>query len=328
MPGLSHKIDSAASTFSSFFTGCINEAEVKEIDVSRIKDAENHPFSIGSDEELEELALSIQESGQQQEAVVRSIKDSDDAYDYEMLVGHRRKAAIDRYLRKWTGQTTIRARVLDCSDDEAAYVMTISNSTQRKNIKYSEIARAYALCKETEPGTRGRPIVGFAATDGKDAIVASKLGVSRAVMYRTIGLLKLIPGLLELVDNREILFIAAVNLSALRVETQDMVLAAIKTRNLRITTELTEDLKKAEDDIGQLNRILNPKVKSDRNRTSREKHPHKIAMKSLDRNLIRRLPDDQRLRFSELDPSVIEEAFRGAILKLLEDTMVGCAPTS
>ena len=113
---------------------------VRNIPISDISDFPDHPFKVRQDEAMVNMVESIRENGVRQPAIIRSMPDG----GYQMLSGHRRKAACLAI-----GLDTIPAVVREMNDDEAIICMVESNH-QRENILPSERAFSYKMQLEAE----------------------------------------------------------------------------------------------------------------------------------------------------------------------------------
>lgn len=195
--------------------------KIEEIDISKIKDFPNHPFKVKDDDKMKELVDSIKEYGIILPVIVRPKKDG----TYEMVSGHRRKRACEL-----SGIKCIRSIVKDLSDDEATLLMVDSN-IQREEILPSEKAFAYKMKLEAmkhqgknvdiEENETSAPLVQKLTSR---ELLGEKVGESRENIRRYIRLTKLIPELLDEVDNKRIAFRPAVELSYLSEENQYVVL--------------------------------------------------------------------------------------------------------
>ena len=108
---------------------------VRNIPISDISDFPDHPFKVRQDEAMVNMVESIRENGVRQPAIIRPMPDG----GYQMLSGHRRKAACIAI-----GLDTIPAVVREMNDDEAIIRMVESNH-QRENILPSERAFSYKM---------------------------------------------------------------------------------------------------------------------------------------------------------------------------------------
>ena len=198
-----------------------NSEKVQEIDIGKISNFPDHPFKVNDDDKMREMVKSVKEYGVIMPVIVRP-KDNG---TYEMISGHRRKRACEL-----AGVKQIRCIIKDLSDDEATILMVDSN-IQREEILPSEKAFAYKMkldamkhqgkkidIDEEETST---PLVAKLRTD---EILGEEVGESRENIRRYIRLTKLIPELLEEVDNKRIAFRHAVELSYLSDENQYVVL--------------------------------------------------------------------------------------------------------
>jgi ParB family chromosome partitioning protein len=104
--------------------------KVMDIPLSELHPFKIHPFQVNENEELRELTKSIAENGMVTPAIVRPRKEG----GYELIAGHRRKAAC-----KIVGIETMPVLVRELDDDAATIVMADSNK-QRENLLPSEKA--------------------------------------------------------------------------------------------------------------------------------------------------------------------------------------------
>lgn len=107
--------------------------EIKNIRISELKDFKNHPFHVQQDMELCALMKSIEDEGV---IVPLLVGPNPDGEGYEVIAGHRRKAAA-----QWAGLAEVPAVIREMDDNQAIVAMVDSN-LQRENLKPSE--KAYA----------------------------------------------------------------------------------------------------------------------------------------------------------------------------------------
>lgn len=218
----SMKLPNLDDLFSTQEQRDYNIAEkIEEIDISKIKDFPEHPFKVKDDDKMKELVDSIKEYGIILPVIVRPKENG----TYEMISGHRRKRACEL-----AGIKQIRSIVKDLSNDEAILLMVDSN-IQREEILPSEKAFAYKMKLEAmkhqgknvdiEENETSAPLVQKLTSR---EILGEKVGESRENIRRYIRLTKLIPELLDEVDNKRIAFRPAVELSYLSEENQYVVL--------------------------------------------------------------------------------------------------------
>ena len=183
----------------------------------------DNPFHVVEDEMLSELAESIKEFGIVTPIITRP---KEDGNGYEIIAGQRRVRASEL-----AGINTIPAFVLPLDRDRAIITLVDSN-LQRENILPSERAFAYKMKSEamkrqgfrtdltsSQVGTRLR-------TDDK---VAQGFGVGRMTVQRFIRLTELIPPILQMVDEGKIALTPAVELSFLKKDEQENLLATMES---------------------------------------------------------------------------------------------------
>jgi len=175
-----------------------NREKVIEIPLAEISDFLNHPFKVKMDAEMYEMADSIHQYGVLVPALVRPKEDG----GYEMVSGHRRKAASILASRE-----TMPCIVRNLSYDEAVEIMVDSN-LQRDRILPSEKAFAYKMKMDAMKRQAGRPPKDNYATvlhnyDGKSSreLLAEKSPDSHEQIRKYIRLTELVPELLDMVDN-------------------------------------------------------------------------------------------------------------------------------
>ena len=181
---------------------------IHEIPIKEIDPFPDHPFKVRDDEDMENLVDSIKAKGVITPCMVRKVPDG----RYEMISGHRRMRACEIL-----GMEKLRCEVVDLSKEEAAIMMVESNF-QRSKILPSEKAFAYKMRLEAmnRQGERTDITSGpvgqkFNSRDKMSESVAE----SARQIQRYVRLTKLIPELLELVDEGHIGMRPAVELSYL-----------------------------------------------------------------------------------------------------------------
>ena len=197
-----------------------NEAKlskIRDIPLSEIDDFPNHPFQVREDEDMFQLVESIKERGVITPATVRQKGDG----RYELISGHRRKKACEL-----AGFETLRCEVVDLDRDEATILMVESNF-QRSQILPSEKAHAYKMRLDAMKRQAGRPRKENGATvlphlQGKKSrqIIAAESGESHEQVRKYIRLTKLVPELLEFVDEGKMKMRPAVEVSYLDEDCQ------------------------------------------------------------------------------------------------------------
>lgn len=127
------------------------------------------------------------------------------------------------------GLTEVPVLVRDM-DDDAATVLMVDSNLQRESILPSERAFAYKMKLEAmkHQGQRNDLTSSQVGTKLRtDQAMAEELGESRNQIQRYIRLTNLIPELLEMVDQKQISFNPAVELSYLAPEEQEIFMQAM-----------------------------------------------------------------------------------------------------
>ena len=189
--------------------------EITSIRISELKDFKNHPFHVQQDMELCALMKSIEDEGV---LVPLLIRPNPDGEGYEVIAGHRRKAAA-----LWAGLTEVPVVIRELDDNQAIVAMVDSN-LQRENLKPSEKAYAYRMKLEAM-NRQGRKTDITSAQVGpkperSNELLAKQVGESVAQIKRYIRLTYLIPKILQMVDEEKMAFTIAVELSYLTEEEQ------------------------------------------------------------------------------------------------------------
>ena len=182
--------------------------KIISVAIDQIQPFPNHPFQVNEDEALERLKESIAENGVLTPAVVRPTEDG----TFEMISGHRRMAAC-----KALGLSKMPVIVREV-DDDTATVMMVDANRQRESLLPSEKAFAYKMRVEALKH-RGQAVVGM----------AQETGENYKQVQRYVRLTRLIPPLLQMVDDGKMGLIPAVELSYLPTKEQEMVLSAIES---------------------------------------------------------------------------------------------------
>jgi len=200
-------------------------SKIRDIPISEIDEFPDHPFKVLMDEDMEQLVDSIKRNGVMTPATVRLKEDG----RYELISGHRRKKACEL-----AGLDTLKCEVKEFSRDEAIIVMVESN-LQRTTILPSEKAFAYKMRLEAMKRQAGRPPkenVSPMATNlpkgRSDTELGELVGESKDQIRRYIRLTELVPEILQMVDERQIAFRPAVEISYLSEEQQYTLLEAME----------------------------------------------------------------------------------------------------
>ena len=211
--------------------------KVQMIPLSEIHPFEGHPFRVVDDEEMQKTVDSVKEYGVLTPAIVRPDPDG----GYEMISGHRRMRASEL-----AGLQELPAIVREMDDDEAIIFMVDSN-LQRETILPSEKAWAYRMKMEAIKHQGARRDLTSSQIGTKlraDELIAREAGESRNQIQRYIRLTELKPEILDMVDNKQIAFNPAVELSYLKPEEQKDFLEAMDAAQAAPSLSQAQRIKK------------------------------------------------------------------------------------
>lgn len=239
------KLASVDDLFTTEESRTDNQREkVLDIPLSGISDFPNHPFKVKADEDMLEMADSVKQYGVLVPGLVRPKADG----GYEMVAGHRRKKASEL-----AGKETMPCIVRELDDDQATIIMVDSN-LQRESISPSEKAFAYKMKLEAMKRQGERTDLTSAQVgrklDGKESreILAEQVGESRNQISRYIRLTSLLPAILEMVDEKQIAFNPAVELSYLAENEQQDLYNTIQSEDCTPSLAQAQRMKKLSQD--------------------------------------------------------------------------------
>lgn len=219
--GLNVSLQSYDDIFSTEETRQDAQLEkVQQIPLGELYPFKNHPFKVIDDEAMLRTVESIAQFGVLSPAIARPRPEG----GYELVSGHRRHHAAAQ-----AGLETMPVIVRNLDDDAAVCLMVDSN-LQRESILPSERAFAYKMKNEAmkrQVGRKGKNVSQVGTQKRTDQLMAEELGESRNQIQRYIRLTYLIPELLEKVDNKEIAFNPAVEISYLTEDEQRAFLEAL-----------------------------------------------------------------------------------------------------
>ena len=222
-------------------------SKIRDIPISEIDEFPDHPFKVLMDEDMEQLVDSIKRSGVMTPATVRLKEDG----RYELISGHRRKKACEL-----AGLETLKCEVKELTRDEAIIVMVESN-LQRTTILPSEKAFAYKMRLEAmnRQGQRSdltsSPVATKLQSGRSDVELGELVGESKDQIRRYIRLTELVPEILQMVDDRQIAFRPAVEISYLSEEQQYTLLEAMSYNDATPSLAQAIKMKKFKDTLNK-----------------------------------------------------------------------------
>ena len=210
--------------------------KVREIPLAELHPFKNHPFKVLDDESMQRTVESIARFGVLSPAIARPSPDG----GYELVAGHRRHHACEL-----VGMETMPVIVREL-DDDAATILMVDSNLQRETILPSERAFAYKMKLEAikHQGMRSDLTSTQVAQKLSVQQVGDEAGVSKDTVRRFIRLTELIPELLDMVDQKQIAFNPAVELSFLKPEEQKQLLEAMDYAQATPSLSQAQRLKK------------------------------------------------------------------------------------
>ena len=293
------------SSYDDIFETDASRAEAKQeriqsISILDLVPFENHPFKVVDDEAMLRTTESIAQYGVLTPIIARPLEDG----GYEIISGHRRVHAAEA-----AGLDEVPVIVRDMTDDEATVLMVDSN-LQRESILPSERAFAYkmkleAMKHQGERGDLTSGQVGQKLTGGVSRdLLAEQAGESSRQVQRFIRLTNLIPDLLEMVDQKQISFNPAVELSYLKPEEQEIFMEAMDLAQTAPSLSQAQRMKKLSQEGGftldAVREIMTEVKKGDlervtfRNETLRKYFPKSYSAQQMQDTIIKLLEQWQK----------------------------------
>lgn len=218
--------------------------KVIDIPLSEISDFPNHPFKVKADEAMLEMADSVKQYGILVPGLVRPKEEG----GYEMVAGHRRKKASEL-----AGKETMPCIVREMNDDQATIIMVDSN-LQRENILPSEKAFAYKMKLEALKRQGQRTDLTSCQLGTKlenkrsNEQLAQNADDSSRQIARYIRLTELVPSILDMVDEKQIAFNPAVELSYLAEKEQQDLYETMQSEDCTPSLAQAQRMKKLSQD--------------------------------------------------------------------------------
>ena len=277
--------------------------KVQKIPISELVPFKNHPFKVVDDEAMLRTTESIAQFGVLTPLIARPKEDG----MFEIISGHRRAHAAEA-----AGLTEVPVIVRDM-DDDAATVLMVDSNLQRESILPSERAFAYKMKLEAmkHQGERtdlqeGGTSTQVVSKSRSNEQLGEQNNQSRETVRRFIRLTNLIPELLDMVDQKQISFNPAVELSYLTPEEQQHVIEAMDFTQAAPSLSQAQRLKKLSQKGGctleAMQDILGEVKKGDLERVAfkseqlRKYFPKSYSPKQMQDTIIKLLEQWQRKR--------------------------------
>ena len=226
-----------------------DKSAATQISIRQIHPFRNHPFKVLDDDRMKDLVQSVKDNGILNPVLVRP----DEQGGFEMISGHRRMHAA-----KLAGLTTVPAIIKEMTDDEAVIAMVDSNM-QREEILPSE--RAFSLKMKMDAMRRQGKRTDLsqdAASESMERMtektsgtefqkledswsreeVGQQAGISGRQVQKYLRLTELTEDLLNLVDQKKLSIVLAVEISRFSNELQRSLYSYIQKNGMIKKTQL------------------------------------------------------------------------------------------
>ena len=226
-----------------------DKSAATQISIHQIHSFRNHPFKVLDDDRMKDLVQSVKDNGILNPVLVRP----DEQGGFEMISGHRRMHAA-----KLAGLTTVPAIIKEMTDDEAVIAMVDSNM-QREEILPSE--RAFSLKMKMDAMRRQGKRTDLSKDAASESMkrmaektsgtefqkledswsreeVGQQAGISGRQVQKYLRLTELTEDLLNLVDQKKLSIVLAVEISRFGNELQRSLYSYIQKNGMIKKTQL------------------------------------------------------------------------------------------
>ena len=214
---------------------------IQKLKLSDLVPFKNHPFKVKDDEDMDKTVDSIRQFGVLNPVIVRPQENG----TYEIVSGHRRCHASEI-----AGLEEIPAIVRNL-DDDAATILMVDSNLQRETILPSERAFAFKMKLEAvkHQGER-RDLTSRQLGEKSWAVtqISEDAQTSERQVQRFVRLTELMPEILDMVDDKQIAFNPAVELSYLKPEEQTNFLEAMEYAQASPSLSQAQRIKKLSQD--------------------------------------------------------------------------------
>ena len=281
------------NTLLSFATGQANNKEIEKIEIEKLKHFPNHKFKLYTGERLENMIQSVKEYG-----VLLPIIVWENNYEYIILSGHNRVEAC-----KKAGIPEIPCIIKDnLTLEEATLIVTETNLMQRSFSDLSHSERAYILEEHYKAiKSQGKRtdllqevdslmvnLIDENSNKNKSIYtVGNEYNLSKNTVARYMRLAKLIPSLLEKIDNEQLPIRVGYNISFIEDEKIQERINLLLQENIKINIVKAEKLKNAYNEykltVDNIESYLKDEEKPKRNRAKYTKISKNIIEKYFDK---------------------------------------------
>ena len=281
-----------------------NLEKIQNLPLAELHPFQNHPFKVVDDEAMQRTVESVARYGVLAPAIARPRPED----GYEIISGHRRLHAA-----ALAGLKTIPVIVRNM-DDDAAVIAMVDANLQRETILPSERAFAYKMKLEAMKHQGQRTDLTSCQLGTKlrtDALVAEGTNESARTVQRFIRLTELIPELLDMVDQKQLAFNPAVELSYLSQPEQHDLLDAMDYAQSTPSLSQAQRLKKLSQegtlDLNTMRTIMSEIKKPElgnvtlKDATLRKYFPRSYTPRQMQETIIKLLEQWQKRRQRDME---------------------------
>lgn len=281
-----------------------NLEKIQNLPLAELHPFQNHPFKVVDDEAMQRTVESVARYGVLAPAIARPRPEG----GYEIISGHRRLHAAEL-----AGLKTIPVIVRNM-DDDAAVIAMVDANLQRETILPSERAFAYKMKLEAMKHQGQRTDLTSGQVGPKlrsDEQLALDSGESRKQVQRFVRLTELIPELLDMVDQKQLSFNPAVELSYLSQPEQHELLDAMDYTQSTPSLSQAQRLKKLSQegtlDLNTMRTIMSEIKKPElgnitlKDATLRKYFPRSYTPRQMQETIIKLLEQWQKRRQRDME---------------------------
>ena len=264
--------------------------EVIEIPLRLIDQYPDHPFYVDDDDDMLDLAASIEAVGQLTPACVRPKKNG----RFELLSGHRRMRAC-----QIAGMETMRCEVREMNDAEAAIFLVEANR-QRDYIRPGEKAFAFQLREDAAEELYGdEDSFGYISDLRSENVgnfdrIGSYRGDRDEQIEMVLRITELIPELIDLIDSGQMALKPALEISFLPKLKQGELWLSIEEESCLPSHAQTIRMRRLEEEhlltASEIRRIMREKKPNQREKIT-------FTNQQIKKMIPDNIPDDRRKEF-------------------------------
>ena len=272
------------------FVNADYEYKVTEIPIRLIDQYPDHPFYVDDDDDMLDLAASIEAVGQLTPACVRPKKNG----RFELLSGHRRMRAC-----QIAGMETMRCEVREMNDAEAAIFLVEANR-QRDYIRPGEKAFAFQLREDAAEELYGdEDPFGYISDLRSENVgnfdrIGSYRGDRDEQIEMVLRITELIPELIDLIDSGQMALKPALEISFLPKLKQGELWLSIEEESCLPSHAQTIRMRRLEEEhlltASEIRRIMREKKPNQREKIT-------FTNQQIKKMIPDNIPDDRRKEF-------------------------------